>query len=380
MGKPLGSDGNLWVLLPDNTNLDVTPIVAGVDYYTFVEPMPSEYKLAITANVFTLSNSVATNGANFCVGQNVSFSLAGLPTDGSVIATNFQWTLGGTYVNKWIAPVADGSDTYVNDTNLLKNAVLQTNWWISGGYNPLTYQASVSCDLIFTNGNPKQPFSAQGLFTMHRPRYVTNFVDSINNALTHHHETNQSPGLDVLQVYEGRFSLRIDSHFHGNAFAYITQIWTGSKGNADTNYCFNTQGNYYRDNTEVAGDANDIPPTNNYILVAPDALDNILQFDDGPAISCNGFTWNYSGFKAYVRFEPVGGIPVTIGIISWHCYGDANWVLIPPYDYWPPASVFTGRDKYGSYIVKTGDAKYDAFTSDNTFPSWIHTYWNTNHN
>ena len=36
LGKTLGSDGNLYLLLPDNTNMDITPVIAGApDYYTF---------------------------------------------------------------------------------------------------------------------------------------------------------------------------------------------------------------------------------------------------------------------------------------------------------------------------------------------------------
>ena len=381
----LGTDSKLNLLLADNGTNKVTPTVNGTNY-TFTVGT-NEYPLAITANGTTLNNSTVVSNANFCVGQNVPFALTGLPTDGSVIATNFQWTLGGTLVNQTNPPVySDGSPSYTNDPALLKNAVITNCWWISGGFSPpATYRASVTCDLIFTNGNPKQSFGAQGLFTMHRPKYETNFVNSITNALTHHHATNQPPGLDILQVYNSTFSLRIDSQFHGDAFAYITQTWTGSKGNADTNHCFNTQGNYYLDNSEVAGDVNEPPLTNNYILVVPDASDNILQFNDGPRISCDGFTWNDSGFKAYVRFEPIGGIPVTIGVVNWHCDGNtAPSPINPPYltpqDYTPFPTSSSPQNLDGSYRVSTGDAKYDGFTTDNTFPSWIHTYYNTNHN
>ena len=34
MGRALYADTNLWMVLPDGTNLDVTPFVAGADFYT----------------------------------------------------------------------------------------------------------------------------------------------------------------------------------------------------------------------------------------------------------------------------------------------------------------------------------------------------------
>jgi hypothetical protein len=39
----LDADGNLWVVLPDNQDLDVTPFVKGKDFLTFTEPPPTKY-------------------------------------------------------------------------------------------------------------------------------------------------------------------------------------------------------------------------------------------------------------------------------------------------------------------------------------------------
>jgi hypothetical protein len=50
-----------------------------------------------------------------------------------------------------------------------------TAWWVSGGTNndpntPAVYSVSVSCTLIFTNGNSPLDINAGGLFNMFRPR------------------------------------------------------------------------------------------------------------------------------------------------------------------------------------------------------------------
>jgi hypothetical protein len=57
LGKTLGSDGNLYLLLPDNANLDATPTIAGApDCYTFT----------VTAQKYGYSgNFVATQAEAF---------------------------------------------------------------------------------------------------------------------------------------------------------------------------------------------------------------------------------------------------------------------------------------------------------------------------
>ena len=170
-GHHTDSSGNLYRVLPDNAVYDLNLRIPGVNHYN-ADPLPTvvKYPLVITANSITLSNDAVATGANFCVGQDVPFNVSGWPTDGSVIATNFQWKLDGIYVNQKIpAPNGNSSDIYTNDATLLKNQTITNCWWVSGNTNPALYQASVSCTLIFTNGNPPAKVNGSGLFTMFRP-------------------------------------------------------------------------------------------------------------------------------------------------------------------------------------------------------------------
>jgi hypothetical protein len=171
----LGTDGNLWVVLPDNVPKDITPKVQGLNPndYTFTAG-ETKYWLPISANgVFLHENDVAQN-ANFCVGQEVTFQLQRNSVPAAVMATNFTWKLSGTYFNAQTNLVpgvsfpACSSVPYV-DTNLLASNNT-TAWWVSGTNPPITYPAFVSCSLIFTNGNPSETFNGQGLFTMYRPQ------------------------------------------------------------------------------------------------------------------------------------------------------------------------------------------------------------------
>ncbi len=161
----LGTDGILWLVLPDNDPDDISPSASGV--INGFSGGAGGYDLVILANGIALNpNSIAAN-ANFCVGQNVSFSLSSLPS--GVTATNFQWSLDGNFYNQMISPQNNKSScTYTKNASLLKYATLPTNWWTSGG-SPATYTANVTCTLVFTNGNPNRDFTASGKFTMYRP-------------------------------------------------------------------------------------------------------------------------------------------------------------------------------------------------------------------
>ncbi len=57
------------------------------------------------------------------------------------------------------------------DESLLHNARIENCWWISGGYNPVEYQATVKCDLHFANGKPSA--DCQGALLFYRGGHAT---------------------------------------------------------------------------------------------------------------------------------------------------------------------------------------------------------------
>jgi hypothetical protein len=169
--------GELFVTLPAGFSEGLTPEVFDsndipVNNFSFDVQVQDE-NIQITANGNPLDpNDVATNAA-FCVGQDISFMLTNLPP--GVMATNFQWAFGGNYFN---AQSNAGPGTSVQTRSrvpyvepaLLAQGVA-TNWWVSGGLDPPnTYIASVTCTLVFTNGNSTEQCEVQGEFNMYRPR------------------------------------------------------------------------------------------------------------------------------------------------------------------------------------------------------------------
>jgi len=168
-GLALGTDGNLNRLYPNGGEpTDVTPN-AGVPMASFTDGVLKD-RLKIQASGVDLFTDRLYFAPPFCVGQTLTFALGNLPTDGSVTATNFSWTFSGNYVNENVPSTnSDGSSTYIKDRALLQNAI-QTNWWVSGGTNPPdVYLANVSCNLLFTNGNPMEPLKKSGFFKMYKP-------------------------------------------------------------------------------------------------------------------------------------------------------------------------------------------------------------------
>jgi hypothetical protein len=308
-----GADGKLYVVMSKGQNVVISQKTTK-QWVGGELPGAPEYPLTITASTNGSAVDLSTTTPGFCVGQDVAFFVSGLPTDGSVIATNFQWTLDGTFVNKDIpAANTNSSDIYTNDTTLLKNQTITNCWWTSGGYSPPTYQASVTCDLIFTNGNPKQSVNASGLFTMHRPQiYFSRTIP---------------PGAIVTNVTlltRPQFALEAFIHSAFDGEAGTTQLASGYSTNAVGGD--NTTNTWELDNYEfylystmpvyAGANANDTnSPYNNLTVMA-----------DDPSISCSNNTVIHKDFKDFIRFQPTGGnsIFVTLGTLNWHIYASAS--------------------------------------------------------
>ena len=149
-GKPLDSYGNLWVVLPDNQDLDVTPQAKGVDFYTFTEPTPSKQcapmRLDFSDRPFVFTNEFSTSG--YCG----SFTLQAV----------CRWGWG---TNDWY-PLATFSWGYDVDTN--------------GQQHPHQYTANSGCGTII--------------------------VDSLTNYFNNTYYTNtiyHGPGIHLMAHYIG---------------------------------------------------------------------------------------------------------------------------------------------------------------------------------
>jgi len=298
-GKALGSDGKLWVMLPDSpTPIDVTPQV-GADYYTFSVGQPVKYHPYIGLSTSTTNCDITTNTPEVCVGQTVTLGadwLGGISPP--AVAADIRWSLPGKYVNQ---PTNYSSTclTYVKNTDLLTNWVQQC-WYVNqpGG------NASVGMMLHFANGQSTF-VEAKGSFTVFRPS-----VSFGSDPLW--------PAPRTPMVTNGWLELGNDLNGYGIvAFkAAVTSKANFSDGSANwtqlcnrsTTYAQSTSG-YWLDNGQFFNGGRDVNP----ITIPP------LNFVDNPGVAS---AWAYvscaDSFKTYLVFNPGGdGIGVTLGIVTW---------------------------------------------------------------
>ena len=315
--------------------------------------------ITILANGMDLS----TTNPEFCVGQPIIFTVATNLNDGSLIATNFQWTLDGKFVNEFSQSCPTCSINYTNDPALLKLPILTNVWWVSGEFNPTNYNVSVTCTLMPTNGNPSFQVSASGRLTMHRP-YLTNYIMTATNPLvyigiSHQHSYGSTPN-DILGVYplEFTYDVSVVSAFDG--FVEITQLLNGVMTNM-TSQLLVSQGSNWLDNTETYIQ---------HFVAINNPTASTVSFDDSPHSGCTGFTDFDIVFTNYIRFipEPAGSIPVTLGTITWSGKVTSNISTNGGIaDYTPAMTNTTGSsesDHSGTLQLPTGIAPSDVF------PQW----------
>jgi len=327
LGKHLGSDGNLWVTLPDNAERDITPYIPGENYYSFM-PGKQKYPVNITASSSTTNANLDTDVPEFCVGQNVTFTLAGLPL-GDIVNMVGKWSLPQKYVNhQWQngeligdAWVNYGSVNYDIDSSLLENTDHTSCWYVRdpGGH------VNVGLILTFNNGQTAI-VTAKGDFTVYRPKvtfpyfstaWVTNIppmIPMLTNGWLQLGNASQYGGQDegTLSFYalitsEPPFTgignwtqlIKRSASYPNNATD------TGGQYDLDTRQFYNTMP------TSIANHTGSSASPNPY---------GAVPFYDSPGVG-QWTLWSITikdDFKTYLEFKPDGdSIWVTLGIVTW---------------------------------------------------------------
>ena len=196
--KPVGADGKAWLAYADNTTHTVTPKVTGLDWYKFTISLLQKYHPYITANGYDLD----TNTPEFCVGQNVTFQLNGLPSANLV----GNWNLPGEFVNQQTNYSATCT-TYVLNGDLLKNTPTTSCWFINkpGG------KVSVGMNLLFSNGQSVS-VAADGSISVVKP------------------QAKISPVTTSVNIVDGRLAFESLDEDNGITFFHTITIPAGFSG------------------------------------------------------------------------------------------------------------------------------------------------------
>ena len=304
--------GSLYVVLTDNTDVDLTPHIAGADCYTFNVNF-TKHTPYISANGKNLTET--TN--EFCVGQQITFQLAWDVTPPQVVNTIQQWTLPAKFVNESYAHSSICTSYRVNG-GLLTNNPTQC-WYVNGTGG----RANVSQRLNFLNGQSAS-LAVQGDFTIYRPT-VSNFTPLLNGV---------SWNAPILKA-EMSWNVRMNSKYDGEHG--ITQLLLG------TGFYYDTDGEYVLDgDSEIYGEPEANGPSPYSVS---NSATHVLRFLDTPSAPATPCVDMDIKFNTYLRFKPTGGIFVTIATNSW--YVDAAACLTgPSKTICPPATSYGDDDAF----------------------------------
>ena len=170
----------------DGEEPDVTPLVTGLDHYTF-DVYPTKHRLRITANWLDCQNDAFFLRPEFIVGQHVTFRGVWDKTPPALVEylTTQKWTFGGNFYNDGTNEVPGVSFPtcsvhYFRDENMLRNDPT-TAWWVSGSHPfPSAYHVTLDKGLTFANGQ-QVALNESGSFQMYRPQAtISPWTTSVN--------------------------------------------------------------------------------------------------------------------------------------------------------------------------------------------------------
>jgi hypothetical protein len=357
LGKNLGPDGNAYGLGVVGGSVDVTPTVDGVDMYSFSSPGVGLSVPIVTANGQGLDPGDIVPGAEFCVGEGITFNVAWDYSVPPYDDAGAEWALPGTFVNE--PDSSQGSLYYYKKGADLyriysRDRTLGTGCWYVKDFQADT--ASVVMYLHFANGQ-NVTINAFGQFSIFRP--TATFTKPI--------PTHGSPTVGIIN---GTLALgqngNQDMSFEHTINAYDAQIGTGFSGSAG--YVQLLQGSYedhFSQNTlyQIPDAGSDPAALDNALFPRGTAnIDGNLGgtpiFYDAPSLELppdlSPVTENMQ-FSTYLLFAPSGGIYVPLRLVTWKLNMSATYN-----GGWQPSSSPT--------VPSDADCT--------SFPEWTQTYTN----
>ena len=327
-GQTLDANGNAYLALPNNAEVDITPMAPG--NYTFSGPSPTEYQPQIQANGITL-DPVKIN-ATFCVGQQITFTL-NLPVvycnNGPLV--NFKnvlctWKFQGNFVNS-IIPNPPGSTIYTNNGPIVTTNGPCTNWYFNGPGGTV----NVGANLILPNGKSVS-VAALGQFAIERPSVslpTNEILEPRHFSIT----SNLFGGATIKlgtpgQQGDGEMGYTVQCETDYGGMAMLTQTCQ-LRFNPDS-------GGFNFSDWRLDGSTNYAGPTGIRAEAVPVDFPTL---DDGPQ---NGTLFSTSSievkgnFMDYIMFEPTnttGSIYVTLGVVTWNIDGlitnaPSGWMFV----------------------------------------------------
>ena len=324
----------------------MTPKVKGVKYYNFNVDQ-QKYRLFIQANTQLLQPDRVARGADYIVGQQLTFS----PVWSPPLPVNPQkspilWHVDGNVMNAQTNIIPGGSrptssDVYFLNQDSLKQEVLTNCWWVSRSGSD-GYLAAFAEGLTFANGQ-YVVVSAGGKFTMFRPTATISTVT-----------TNVS----IYPANRLIFGVMDEVHQKLISGIYFYPSFTGTQP-LDSGYI-----GWKQVIGSIEGSITDTNGTN-HVLVQPGLAPHLddynpywavlegdiafdhpnLQVNLAKADSCSAM----SSFAMWLMFTPAGGREVPLAKVDWFWNGEAindGGLQLIDSDHSPDTSVTDNTEEY----------------------------------
>ncbi len=371
-GKQVGADGNLWIVLPEYSEHDITIAAIGIHHYD-ATVSGRIYPLTIMANDKTLSDRIVRVGSDFCVGEGIYFNVVGLPP--GTVEAKAVWDLTGsiseanTFVNQ--QPDKSCLAYYVKDPSLLtRDSITDGGLTTSAWYVKDLQPATIKVDLYFTVG-PGAPWKYErlfGKFNVFRP--------TAEKAQPSDYQPDGTPTPQIVWAFQGHDWLSLGDQASHNDMSFKHQINPGGfSGNAGytqiitSALVLNSESPHDLFNgMALDGKYGEIPIHRDI----PANINTSIQFGDGPATGLpNNSLIPVSedvSFSTYLRFQPDlrpgdpgPNIYVPLRLITWelHDHADPTWNAYP------------SSDMSGTHMVTTQTPVDNKSTE---FPHWTSTW------
>ena len=377
LGKWVGADGNLWVMLPDNASPDLLLNAPARHYNAWATQQKYEMNIVVNSSTSTSSSSNplwpdhVPDYNTYCVGQKLNFVPYWTPSTPPFADEIVHWSLPGNYVNEFLAaPDPDNnSGSYTNHSSLLANET--TSCWYVNKLQSGT--ASIGMNLQFANGQSVS-LAVPGQFSVYRPT----LSNCQTNGYTYYAALVPTNFPNELKLGDNipngfmRYGLQVNSIAPFSGSANIVQLVnaTRSLANSYGGYQKTTGGQFWLDNSNPY--FNDVT----FPINANTFYYTVFLFIDQPSYGLNfpaeilttvfgAFPPDLcsinDSFQDYIIFKPDGAdsIYVTLGRVFW------SWSA-------------STSNSFGAWSAPTYQVNGPSNPDDSDeFPTWSATLYNS---